>query len=82
MLLEEQEYNKTVDELLAIQTAKESKESINRIAKTFVPGYLLEFPAVGCVMIQSRSRFYYRGENAYYQIAPTLFGIPLVFAKG
>ena len=34
---------------------------------TFTPGYLLEFPAVGSVMTQPRSRYYYRGENAYYR---------------
>lgn len=118
MLFEEQEYNKTVDELLAILKEEESEENTNRLAsllgilpsdnpaslfryiiandhipederesvidkmkcnqnllriitnmltKTFTPGYLLEFSATGCVMTQPRSRFYYRGENAYYR---------------
>lgn len=39
----------------------------NILAKTFVPGYLLEFPGAGTVMTQQRGRYYYRGENAYYR---------------
>lgn len=41
--------------------------AVTMLAKTFLPGYLLDFPAVGCVMTQPRSRYYYRGENAYYR---------------
>lgn len=39
----------------------------NMLIKTFISGYLLEFPATGCVMTQPRSRYYYRGENAYFR---------------
>lgn len=39
------------------------------LAKTFISGYLLEFPAAGCVMTQPRSRYYYRGENAYFRVS-------------
>lgn len=39
----------------------------NVLTKTFLPGYLLDFPAAGCVMTQPRSRYYYRGENAYFR---------------
>ncbi len=41
----------------------------NVLTKTFLPGYLLEFPAVGSVMTQPRSRYYYRGENAYFRVS-------------
>lgn len=37
------------------------------LAKTFLPGYLLDFPAAGSVMTQPRNRYYYRGENAYFR---------------
>lgn len=40
---------------------------VDILAKTFVPGFLLEFPAAGCVMTQPRGRYYYRGENAYFR---------------
>lgn len=39
----------------------------NIMAKTFLPGYLLDFPAIENVMTQPRNRYYYRGENAYYR---------------
>ena len=39
----------------------------NMLAKTFLPGYLLDFPATGSVMTQPRNRYYYRGENAYFR---------------
>lgn len=35
----------------------------NMLAKTFLPGYLLDFPATGSVMTQPRNRYYYRGVN-------------------
>lgn len=39
----------------------------NILAKTFIPGYLQDFPANENVMTQPHSRYYYRGENAYYR---------------
>lgn len=41
----------------------------NILTKTFIPGYLLEFPATGAVMTQPRGRYYYRGENAYFRVS-------------
>jgi len=41
----------------------------NVLAKTFLPGYLLEFPGTGSVMTQPRGRYYYRGENAYFRVS-------------
>lgn len=37
------------------------------LTKTFISGYLLQFPAAGDVMTQQKSRYYYRGEHAYYR---------------
>lgn len=37
------------------------------LTKMFTPGYLLEFPHVGCVMTQQKGKYYYRGENAFYR---------------
>ncbi|MCL2195986.1 MAG: FRG domain-containing protein [Treponema sp.] len=39
----------------------------NTIIKFFIPGFLLKFPSVGCVMTQQRGKYYYRGENAFYK---------------
>src|SRR5699024_10467297 len=120
MLQEENDYNKTVKELLSLYKENESSDVINKmasllgiypddnpkalyrylvakdsipkevwpeirdnvansqnllivitniLAKTFMPGYLLEFPATGSVMTQPRSRYYYRGENAYFRVS-------------
>lgn len=37
------------------------------LSKTFISGYLLQFPAAGDVMTQQKSRYYYRGEHAYFR---------------
>ncbi len=39
------------------------------LVQSFNDGYLLEFPATGSVMTQQHSRYYYRGENAFYHIS-------------
>lgn len=39
---------------------------VSILSKTFIHGYLLDFPAIENVMTQPRNRYYYRGENAYY----------------
>lgn len=39
----------------------------NILTKSFLPGYLLDFPANENVMTQPHNRYYYRGENAYYR---------------
>ena len=43
------------------------------LSKTFISGYLLQFPAAGDVMTQQKSRYYYRGEHAYFRSLLTLW---------
>ena len=37
------------------------------LARTFISGSLLQFPAAGDVMTQPKSRYFYRGEHAYFR---------------
>lgn len=46
----------------------------NIMSALFEDGLLLEFPAIGSVMTQQKSKYYYRGENAFYGTSkPSVF---------
>ena len=52
------------------QTINQNHALLNMIVKllidTYVPGIQLTYPLIGTVMTQPKTRYYYRGENAFY----------------
>jgi len=40
---------------------------VRSLVNTFLEGFQFTFPVAGCVMTKTKSRYFYRGENAFYK---------------